>query len=286
MLRVGHGSTILATMYIKTVLATLFILLHCNQLEAQESDLDRTTFSPDHFTFVRIVYDSVGGNGEAYYPGDSGWIPRWATDHPVAAKNLTWRLNQLTTIKANQGTLLIRASDPQLQHHPFAFMSDPGWQQLSRDERIGLKKFLDNGGFLWVDDFWGQAEWDNFESNMKEVAPNWKWFDIPPDHPIMSAVYPLRKCPQITAIQFYRRNGVSYDPAWIHKRPNGGDADLSQVHFRGINDDRGRLVAVATHNTDIADGWEREGDDQEFFRRFSIDAYAFAINVLTYAMSH
>ena len=30
----------------------------------------------------------------------------------------------------------------------------------------------------------------------------------------MSTVYPLKKCPQITAIQFYRRNGVSYDPSW------------------------------------------------------------------------
>ena len=265
------------------ILASLTLL---SSLQAQESDLDLSTYRADYFTFVRIVYDSVGGRNEAYYRGDHGWTPRWATDHPIGAKNLTLRLNQLTTIKANQGTLLLRLSDPKLRDHPFAFMSDPGWQSLNREEKIGLKKFLDNGGFLWVDDFWGQAEWENFEGNMREVAPNWNWFEIPDDHPIMSSVYPLKKCPQITAIQFYRRNGVSYDPAWIHKSPNGGDADLSQVHFRGLNDDHGRLVAVATHNTDIADGWEREGDNEEFFQRFSIDAYALAINVLTYAMSH
>jgi len=252
----------------------------------QESDLDLATFSPDRFTFVRIVYDSVGGNGESFYRGDGGWIPRWATDHPVGAKNLTWRLNQLTTIRSNQGTLLLRLTDPRLMKHPFVFMSDPGWQELAFDEQKALKRYLDKGGFLWVDDFWGQAEWDNLERNMQRVAPKWKWFDIPNNHPILSTVYPLKKCPQITAIQFYRRNGVSYDPAWIHKRPNGGDADLSEVHFRGLNDDFGRLVAVATHNTDIADGWEREGDDEEFFQRFSIDAYALAINVLTYAMTH
>ena len=232
------------------------------------------------------MYDSVGGNGEAFYRGDAGWIPRWATDHPVAAKNLTFRLNQLTTIQANQGTLLLRLTDERLFQHPFVFMSDPGWQVLTRSEQKALKKYLDNGGFLWVDDFWGQAEWDNFENNMKSVAPKWKWFDIPNDHPILSTVYPLKKCPQVTAIQFYRRNGVSYDPAWIHKRPNGGDDDMAQVHFRGLSDDNGRLVAVATHNTDIADGWEREGDDEEFFQRFSIDAYALAINILSYVMSH
>lgn len=253
---------------------------------AQESDLDLASYSADKFTFVRIMYDSAGGNGEAFYRGDAGWIPRWATDHPVGAKNLTFRLNQLTTIQANQGTLLLRLTDKRLRDFPFVFMSDPGWQILDRDEQRALREYLSRGGFLWVDDFWGDAEWQNFERNMRQVAPDWKWFDIPADHPIMSMVYPLKKCPQVTAIQFYRRNGETYDPAWIHKQPNGGEADMAQVHFRGLQDDRGRLVAVATHNTDIADGWEREGDNEEFFQRFSIDAYALAINILSYALSH
>ncbi len=61
---------------------------------------------------------------------------------------------------------------------------------------------------------------------------------------------------------------------------------MSQVHFRGLLDPAGRLSGVATHNTDIADGWEREGENEEFFRRFSINAYALAVNVITYAMSH
>ncbi|MEQ1830546.1 MAG: DUF4159 domain-containing protein [Pirellula sp.] len=252
----------------------------------QDSDLDLKSYDPDRFTFVRIVYDSVGGNGEAFYRGDAGWIPRWATDHPVGARNLTFRLNQLTTIQPNQGTLLLRLTDPRLFDHPFIFMSDPGWQELDSDEQRALKRYLDHGGFLWVDDFWGDAEWENFEDNMRRVAPKWNWFDIPTGHPILSIVYPLKKCPQVTAFQFYRRSGVSYDPAWIHRQPNGGDRDMSQVHFRGLHDDHGRLVAVATHNTDIADGWEREGEDAEFFQRFSVDAYALAINILTYALSH
>jgi hypothetical protein len=271
---------------VRFLVSLVLVLTGIENAFCQESDLDLKTYSPERFTFVRIVYDSVGGNGEAFYRGDAGWIPRWATDHPVGAKNLTFRLNQLTTIEANQGTLLLRLTDPRLLKYPFIFMSDPGWQKLDRAEQRALKEFLDRGGFLWVDDFWGQAEWDNFESNMRLVAPDWKWFDIPATHPILSMVYPLKKCPQVTAIQFYRRAGVSYDPAWIHKQPNGGAEDMSQVHFRGLADESGRLVAVATHNTDIADGWEREGEDEEFFQRFSIDAYALAINILTYAMTH
>ena len=268
------------------IVSGLILMATATSAFSQESDLDLANFSADRFTFVRIVYDSAGGQNEAFYRGDSGWIPRWATDHPVGAKNLTWRLRQLTTIETNQGTLLLRLTDPRLKDFPFIFMSDPGWQVLDVAEQRALKSYLDNGGFLWVDDFWGQAEWDNWEANMQQVAPKWKWFDIPADHPIMSSVYPLTECPQITAIQFYRRGGVTYDPWQFHRQPNGGATDMMQVHFRGLQDDRGRLVAVATHNTDIADGWEREGDDEEFFRRFSIKAYALAINILTYAMTH
>ncbi len=251
-----------------------------------QSDLDMANFDPDKFTFVRIMYDSVGGNGEAWYPGDRGWIPRWATDHPDGARNLVWRLNQLTTINANQGSLVLRLTDPRLFDFPFIFMSDPGWQELSQEERTALRTYLERGGFLWVDDFWGQAEWDNLERNTLTEAKGWKWIDIPLDHEILKSVYPMKSCPQVTAYQFYIRSGVSYDPPGFHKLPNGGVADMKQVHFRGLIDPSGRLAAVATHNTDIADGWEREGENPEFFQRFSINAYALAINIITYAMSH
>ena len=61
---------------------------------------------------------------------------------------------------------------------------------------------------------------------------------------------------------------------------------LRNVHFRGLFDADDRLLAVATHNTDIADGWEREGESRQFFDRFSIKAYAMSINILVYAMTH
>ena len=41
-----------------------------------------------------------------------------------------------------------------------------------------------------------------------------------------------------------------------------------------------------SYNTDIADGWEREGEEYEFFHKFSPDAYALAINIVIYALSH
>jgi len=41
-----------------------------------------------------------------------------------------------------------------------------------------------------------------------------------------------------------------------------------------------------THNTDIADSWEREGDDPEFFLNFSPNGYAVGLNAVLYSMSH
>ncbi len=241
---------------------------------------------PDSFTFVRIRYDSTGGYGESWYSYEGRDWERWETDFPRAELNFLYRLNELTSLKVNPQPLVLQLSDKRLFDYPFIFMSDVGWQHLTSLECQRLKEYFDRGGFLWIDDFWGQAEWDNLERNITATAPNWSWRDLPNDHPILSTVYPLERCPQVPARIFYVSSGLPYDPPQAHRYPNGGHADLQQVHFRGLFDDDGRMVAVATHNTDIADGWEREGEGRDFFSRFSVNAYAMGINILFYAMAH
>jgi Domain of unknown function (DUF4159) len=90
-------------------------------------------------------------------------------------------------------------------------------------------------------------------------------------------MFQLQKVPQIPAISYW----------W----GSGGDtseqgADSAVVHVRGMSDERGRLMVLSTHNTDIADGWEREGVDARYFRMFSVDSYAVGINVMLYTMTH
>jgi hypothetical protein len=59
------------------------------------------------------------------------------------------------------------------------------------------------------------------------------------------------------------------------------------VHFRGIQDSHGRLMVLASHNTDIADTWEREGNEPHaYFDLFSPRGYAIGVNVVLYAMTH
>lgn len=240
----------------------------------------RNSDLPGRFTFVRVEYDSYGGYGEAYYNYDGRTWQRWETDYPEADENFVYRLSELTTLDPNPRAITLRLTDAELFEHPMIYMCDVGWQDLSDAEVRGLRAYLERGGFLWVDDFWGYAEWDNFEDNMKKVFPELKWRNIGPDHEILSMVFELDSCPQVPA-QDFARQGFEWDPPWIHK--SGG---VEQVHLRGWFDDKDRLMVVCTHNTDIGDGWEREAEDEWFFEKYSTRAYALGVNIVVYALSH
>ncbi len=240
----------------------------------------------DHFRMVRVEYDSTGGEGEAWYAYEGRIWQRWETDFPRAELNFLYRLTELTSLIPASQPLSLKLTDPRLADHPFVFMSDVGWQRLSDDEMAALRHYLEQGGFVWIDDFWGAAEWDNLERNFRAVSREWKWQDLPQDHTLLNMVYPLGECPQVPARLFFEMTGLPYDPPQVHRWPNGGAADLSQVHLRGLFNQSGRMLAVATHNTDIADGWEREGEDREYFDRFSVSTYALGINILLYAFTH
>ena len=120
-------------------------------------------FPKDVFTFVRIEYDSYGGRGR--------WGGRWTTDWPDAELNLSFRLQQLTSLKVNPEPVTLRLTDPKLFDYPFIYIVEPGMLSFGDDEVLALRKYLLNGGFLMVDDFWGEREWKNFADEMKRVFP-------------------------------------------------------------------------------------------------------------------
>ena len=62
-----------------------------------------------------------------------------------------------------------------------------------RDEEVPiLRKYLLNGGVLLADDFWGNAEWQSFETEMKRVLPERHWVELPMSHPIFHCVFDLK----------------------------------------------------------------------------------------------
>ncbi len=229
-------------------------------------------FQKDVFTFVRIEYDSMGGFG-----GGGGW----RNDFPDCDLNFSGRLQQLTSMKVDPEAKYLRLTDPKLFEYPFIFMTNSGDMFLSTEEKACLRKYLLNGGFLMSDDFWAARSWQHIREVIKSVFPERELKELTLDHEIFHMVYDLNKLPQVPSIRAWSR-GLTYED-W-HGPYEGGD---TSPHFWGLYDDNQRMMAIFCHNNDIADGWEREGEEVEFFQQYSMKcSYPFGINIITYAMSH
>ncbi|MEM1250376.1 MAG: DUF4159 domain-containing protein [Acidobacteriota bacterium] len=234
------------------------------------------------FSFVRVEYDSVGGLGEAFYDYRGRIWQRWETDFPEGDRNFVFRLTELTEVHLAPEPITRRLTAPDLHQFPFLYMCDVGWMRFSEEEVVALRNYLLKGGFVWVDDFWGRAEWLNLEEQLRRVIPELSWRELPSDHPILSSVFQLDEMPQIPA-QDFALGGWKHDPHWIHRYPAYG---VETPHLRGYFDENDRLVVLATHNTDIGDGWEREAYGEWFFETYSTVAYAMGVNVVVYALTH
>jgi hypothetical protein len=235
-------------------------------------------FEQDVFTFVRIRYDrgNLGFGGPFFGRGGGGG---WATDLPDSDLNLSFRLQQMTSIKVDPDGRILRLTDPELANYPFIYIVEPGGLSLSEEEVGALRKYLLNGGFLMLDDFWGEDAWDNVAAVFRRVLPDRDFTELPLDHPLYHCVFDIKAKGQVPNVGLGVRSqfdGVTWERD-----------DAQEVHHRAIVDDKGRLLVLATHNTDNGDGWEREGESDYYFHHFSEKiAYPLGINIIFYVMTH
>jgi|SRR6266850_1717927 len=232
-------------------------------------------FKKDVFTFVRIQYAVDGTHGY----GHSDPEMRWLIDFPESDLNFSFRLQQMTSIKVNPDPVHIKITDKELFDYPFIYIVEPGRLTFTETEIPILRKYLLNGGFLMFDDFWGKVEYDNFETEIKRVFPDREPFELPMDHPIFHSVFDLKEKPQVPNVTL----GIESQYTGITWERD----DAREVHVKGILDDKNRIMVVICHNTDLGDGWEREGESEYYFHEFSEKkAYPLGINIIFYAMTH
>lgn len=228
-----------------------------------------TGFEGDVFTFTRVRRQRAD-----YKRGGS-----WATDTPDSDLNLSYRLQQMTSMKVNPDGRYLWLTDKELPDYPFIYMVEPGTLYLTDPEIEALRKYLLNGGFLMLDDFWGEMEWEGMAEVLKQVFPNRDFVEIPLEHPIYHCVFEIKSKGQVPNIRLGQESqytGITWE------RP-----DAKVVHHRAIFDDKGRIMVIATHNTDNGDGWEREGEDDYYFHTFSEKiSFPLGINIIFYAMTH
>jgi len=233
-----------------------------------EWDVD-PEFKDDVFTFARIKYTSAGRGG--WY---GGWS--WRVDYPDSDLNFSYRLHELTALEVDPKGKVLELTDDELFDYPFIYLVEPGRGMWLDDAEVAaLRRYLLNGGFLMVDDFWGEFEWSVFNEQIERIFPDRKPVELPLDHEIFHCVYDLKMKPQVPSIQ-------TWYGGYTSERP-----DAQEPHYRAIFDDKKRIMVIICHNTDLGDGWEREGEDPNYFKEMSEKwAYPLGINILTYAMTH
>jgi Domain of unknown function (DUF4159) len=228
-----------------------------------------------NFLFCRILFrNAPDGDGDG-----------WGVDYPRADINLTFRLSELTKTTVSRDPddgynhVVVRLTDPLLYHCPFVMMTEPGGAFFDEAEAAQLRDYLLKGGFLWVDDFWGEYAFAHWAGQIAKALPpeGHPIIDVPLDHVLFHTLYDIRRIPQIPSINFWGRSGQTSERG----------RDSAVPHVRAILDDRdGHIMVLMTHNTDFGDAFEREGDDHAYFLQFAPEGYAFGVNALVYSMTH
>jgi hypothetical protein len=253
----------------------------------------RRGFEDGRLAHCKLQYNSV--RREAMGVG-------WGTDYPYAGIHLLTRLGEMTKTaisRQSDGTpnyWVVKLTDPELFECPFLAASDVGTIGFSDVEAAHLRDYLLKGGFFWVDDFWGSLAWEQWSSEMAKVLPPSEYpiIDVPIEHPVFHSMFEITQfgerltggpdgtrgttgsVPQVTNINNWRRFGDTAER----------EEDSPNASFRAILDKQGRIMVAMTFNTDMGDSWEREGEDPDFFQRFSPPGYAMGVDVMLYALTH
>jgi hypothetical protein len=228
------------------------------------------------FMFCRIMFRNASN-------GDGGG---WYVDWPRADQNLSFRLSELTVTPVSRtpagefNHVVIPLTDAaRLSHCPFIMMTEPGGTYFDDEEAAGLRTYLQKGGFLWADDFWGDYAFEHWVNEIRKALPSadYPLIDVPLEHALFHTLYDVREIPQIPSIGFWYGTGG---------RTSERGAGSATPHVRAITDRDGRVMVVMTHNTDFGDAFEREGESREYFEAFAGAGYAFGIDTLLYSMTH
>ncbi len=245
----------------------------------RESSPQPALASEAEFHFIRLEYadlpqyhrrfgfSSRSGNGE-------GW---WMMDWPDADDHFTLGVRRLTRVDVGQ-PLHLGLRDDRIFDYPWVYATQVGWWNLTDAETVRLREYLLRGGFLVVDDFWGDEQWEVFRRTMDRVLPGRPIVDIADSDSMMSVLFDIQG------------KDRAFIPGTRHLRSGPSGVVIEQPWgttpiWRAIYDDKNRMVVAVNFNMDVADAWEY-ADAPEYPERLTTLAYRFGINYIVYAMTH
>lgn len=220
---------------------------------------------PGEFTFVRGIYNSPAG----------GWRRgSWMVDFPRADEHFITGIREWvgTNLNVSSRPQQLHMSDDRIFDYPLLYFVEPGYMELSDEEATRLREYLTRGGFIFLDDFHGDYEFQNVQEQLKRVFPEYEIKDLPLTHPIFHSYLDIESVIQVPGLAALR-NGVTYEKGGV------------TPHYMGIEDKHGRLVVFITRNCDLGDAWEWINDSR-YPVNYGLAAYRIGINVIIYAMTH
>lgn len=217
------------------------------------------------FNFARVQFDSYFGGGYGYGP--------WSIDFPDADRNFLRGVSRLTNVRVMSDPIVLRLDDDGIFDYPFLYMLEVGQGggiSLNPQEQLNLREYLLRGGFLLIDDFWGQQEWDNFYASFSQVFPDREIVELSAEHEIFHVYYDI--------------DGPTMIPA-LYRDDQYGERGIDYASNHAILDDAGRVMVLINWNSDMGDGWEHTYHPA-YPTRYANAAYQLGINYLMYAMTH
>jgi hypothetical protein len=214
------------------------------------------------FAFARLRYRS---------PYDRRYYAAWGIDANKSDRQFIQGLRRLTRVHARSVEHVVDIDSDEIYDWPWLFVVSGGDWVLSDSQALRLRKYLQRGGFLMVDDFHGEQEWARFMAGMARVLPGAGVVELKDDDPIFHVVYDLKERFQIPGAN------VVHGP--------GYERDGVTPHWRALLDDRGRVMVAICFNMDVGDAWEF-ADDPEYPEHIASLAYRLGINYVLYALTH
>jgi hypothetical protein len=233
------------------------------------------------WTFARLMYPPAPGGryGRGYgfrgMRGNGDWTEGntiWTQDYPRADRHFVQAVRRLTRIHVRSVEQPVNLNDGSVYDWPWLYAVQTGHWQLTDAQAKSMREYLLRGGFFMVDDFWGEDQWANFMYSMQRVFPDRPVVDLPNDDPIFHVIYDLT--------DRYQVPGARYVQTGVTEKCSG-----CPPRWRGIYDDRGRVMVAMTFQSDLGDSWEW-ADDPGYDEKFSALGIRIAINYITYAMTH
>jgi len=233
------------------------------------SDSQRRT----EWVFARLMFPPGENDG---YRGrfDGDWrlgLSLWTQDYPRADRHMSLAVQRLTRIDAREAEQAVSLDNgDDVYNWPWLYAVQVGEWGITQAEANKLRDYLLRGGFFMADDFHGTEEWAVFKKSMDMVFPDRPIVDIPDNDPIFHTVYNLDDRFQIPGAEHLDTG---------HKK------DGYVARWRGIYDDKGRIMVAISFNSDLGDSWEWS-DDPRYPEKFSDLGLRIGVNYVVYAMTH